>query len=32
MKLQGDRVTFVQKANESGPIANPTTFKLTRME
>ncbi|HXT71751.1 MAG TPA: lipocalin-like domain-containing protein [Vicinamibacterales bacterium] len=32
MKLQGDTVTFVQKANESGPIANPTTFKLTRME
>ena len=32
MKLQGDTVTFVQKANEAGPIANPTTFKLTRME
>ena len=32
VKLQGGTLTLVQKANEAGPIANPTTIKLARME
>jgi hypothetical protein len=31
-KVEGNTVTLVNKANQDGPVANPTTLKLTRVE
>ena len=31
-RLEGNTVTFVQKANQAGPNPNPTTVKLVRLD
>jgi hypothetical protein len=31
-KIEGDTITFIQKTNQDGPIANPMTTKLVRVE
>ena len=30
--LDGDALTLIPKTNKAGPVANPTTYKLTRVE
>ncbi len=31
-KLDGKTLTITQELNQTGPVANPTTWKLTRIE
>jgi hypothetical protein len=31
-KLDGKTLTITQERNQTGPVANPTTWKLTRIE
>lgn len=31
-KLDGDTLTLINKTTNAGPVANPTTIKLTRVE
>jgi hypothetical protein len=31
-KLESSTLTLIQKTNNNGPVTNPTTYKLTRLE